>query len=119
MGTRVVVYCTKCNSDMGMCREDVPDLEPETIIEMWNTRHAESLAGAAERWIDCNDRMPEIEQRVLITFARQGDFESHASIAEWNGAKWDNANWTSPAERESITHWMEMPAPAANAEGKS
>lgn len=52
MGTRIAVYCTKCNADMGVCFEDVPEIEYPSVIEMWNTRlllaqHNEKIARAA------------------------------------------------------------------------
>jgi len=51
MGTRIAVYCTKCNADMGVCLEDVPEIEYPSVIEMWNTRpslrtHNEKIARA-------------------------------------------------------------------------
>jgi len=38
IGNRVVVYCTKCDADMGTCVEDVPDIHPNEVIERWNRR---------------------------------------------------------------------------------
>lgn len=42
IGTRVAVYCTSCNADMGFCREDAPgeDREylPKWVVEWWNRR---------------------------------------------------------------------------------
>ena len=42
IGTRVAVYCTSCNADMGFCREDASgeDREylPEWVVEWWNRR---------------------------------------------------------------------------------
>ena len=37
-GTRVAVYCRDCGTDIGICREDVPDVEPAQVAEMWNRR---------------------------------------------------------------------------------
>lgn len=45
-GTRVTVYCLDCGADIGICREDVPDVEPEDVIELWNRRAPTSAAGA-------------------------------------------------------------------------
>ncbi len=46
IGNRVVVYCTKCDADMGTCVEDVPDIHPNEVIERWN-RRADTSALAA------------------------------------------------------------------------
>jgi Lar family restriction alleviation protein len=46
-GTRIVVYCRNCGADQGICREDVPDIEPTTVIEMWNRRAHHDADGAA------------------------------------------------------------------------
>ncbi len=40
MGNRVVAYCRDCGADMGVCIEDVPDITPEQVAEMWNRRAA-------------------------------------------------------------------------------
>lgn len=47
-GHRVVVYCTKCDADMGTCVEDVPDIHPNEVIERWNCRAAPQGDGLAE-----------------------------------------------------------------------
>lgn len=42
VSTRCVIYCTKCNADMGICYEDVPDMTHDhamqAVRDMWNTR---------------------------------------------------------------------------------
>lgn len=40
LGNRIAVYCRSCNADMGVCIEDVPDIEPEQVANMWNRRSA-------------------------------------------------------------------------------
>lgn len=37
-GTRIVVYCCDCGADIGVCREDVPDVSAEEVAESWNRR---------------------------------------------------------------------------------
>jgi hypothetical protein len=37
-GSRIAVYCRECGADIGVCREDVPDIEPEQVAELWNRR---------------------------------------------------------------------------------
>ena len=39
-GNRIAVYCQHCDADMGVCIEDVPDITPEQVAEMWNRRAA-------------------------------------------------------------------------------
>lgn len=36
--TAVAIYCTKCSASMSVCREDVPDIEPEWLAGEWNRR---------------------------------------------------------------------------------
>lgn len=42
IGNRVVVYCLECSADMGVCREDVPEVSVEAlvaeIVAAWNRR---------------------------------------------------------------------------------
>lgn len=40
LGNRIAVYCRRCDADMGVCIEDVPDITPEQVAEMWNRRAA-------------------------------------------------------------------------------
>jgi len=40
MGNRIAIYCRSCDADMGVCIEDVPDITPEQVAEMWNRRAA-------------------------------------------------------------------------------
>lgn len=40
LGNRIAVYCQRCDADMGVCIEDVPDITPEQVAEMWNRRAA-------------------------------------------------------------------------------
>lgn len=36
--TAVAIYCTQCPASMSICREDVPDIEPEWLAGEWNRR---------------------------------------------------------------------------------
>lgn len=38
IGTSIAIYCTKCPASMSICREDVPDIEPEWLVGEWNRR---------------------------------------------------------------------------------
>lgn len=42
LGTGVAIYCTSCNADMMLCREDLPECDTDELIEMitdnWNKR---------------------------------------------------------------------------------
>lgn len=39
-GEAVAVYCRDCSAQVSICREDVPDVEPEHVVEWWNRRAA-------------------------------------------------------------------------------
>jgi Lar family restriction alleviation protein len=43
MDDRVCVYCTTCNADMGIGKKDVPDVQPEHVIDLWNTRASDQF----------------------------------------------------------------------------
>lgn len=34
----VAVYCTQCSAEISVCIPDVPDIQPEQLVDMWNTR---------------------------------------------------------------------------------
>ena len=42
MGSGVVIYCTRCDCEMMLCREDLPECDTDELIEMlasqWNKR---------------------------------------------------------------------------------
>ncbi len=38
VGNAIAVYCTECTLEISVCRDDVPDIEPEQVAEMWNRR---------------------------------------------------------------------------------
>ena len=42
MGTGVAIYCTSCNAEMMLCREDLPECDTDELMEMisdnWNKR---------------------------------------------------------------------------------
>jgi hypothetical protein len=42
-GSRMTVYCRECGADIGICREDVPDVYPELVVEMWNRRTSSTV----------------------------------------------------------------------------
>lgn len=47
-GSRIAVYCRDCPVDIGVCREDVPDVEPEYVIGLWNARSKGYAVGFQE-----------------------------------------------------------------------
>lgn len=47
IGTAVAVYCTACEASMSVCREDVPDIELDWLVEQWN-RRTKQAADAGE-----------------------------------------------------------------------
>lgn len=38
----VSVYCTDCTAEITICVPDVPDIQPDQVAEMWNTRAQKS-----------------------------------------------------------------------------
>jgi len=34
----IAIYCTECGADISVCRGDVPDIQPEQVMELWNRR---------------------------------------------------------------------------------
>lgn len=58
LGNRIAAYCRSCNADMGVCVEDVPDIEPEQVADMWNRRAAVEA--------DRPGRMPSDEEILHI-----------------------------------------------------
>ena len=45
--TGIAIYCRACGVQQMICRGDVPDVEPEHVIELWNRRAL--LPGKADR----------------------------------------------------------------------
>lgn len=74
---------------------------------------AEPVAG--DCWIACADRMPEIEDRVLVV--TYGKYVSAARYTQWEGAK--TARGRAPRFEDlrgivhKVTHWMPLPSPPA------
>lgn len=61
LGNRIAAYCRSCNADMGVCVEDVPDIEPEQVADMWNRRAAVEA--------DRQGRMPSDEEIIASVVA--------------------------------------------------
>ena len=61
LGNRIAAYCRSCNADVGVCVEDVPDIEPEQVADMWNRRAAVEA--------DRQGRMPSDAE--IIALSRQ------------------------------------------------
>jgi len=38
--TGIAIYCVACGVQAMICRGDVPDVEPEQVMEIWNARAA-------------------------------------------------------------------------------
>ena len=38
--TSIAIYCTECGVQAILCRGDIPDLEPEEVVAIWNRRAA-------------------------------------------------------------------------------
>ena len=40
LGTAIAVYCVACSASVSTCREAVPGITEEEVIEQWNRRAA-------------------------------------------------------------------------------
>jgi hypothetical protein len=48
----VAVYCTKCSAEISVCVPDVPDIQPEQLVDMWNTQQpVEDLSALVQRLV--------------------------------------------------------------------
>jgi len=48
----VAVYCTSCSAEISVCVPDVPDIQPEQVVEMWNAQlPVEDLAALVQRLV--------------------------------------------------------------------
>lgn len=48
----VAVYCTKCSAEISVCVPDVPDIQPEQLVDMWNTQSpVEDLSALVQRLV--------------------------------------------------------------------
>lgn len=88
LGNRIAVYCRSCNADMGVCVEDVPDIEPEQVADMWNRR----AAVEADR-----DRIPK-----LVESDKQ---DQSADLAEVVGQPAASAQPAVGADDDAVEHF--------------
>ena len=67
-GNRIAVYCTRCSADIGVCVEDVPDIEPAQVVDMWNRRAIPSAKRPTGRTIPDLTKMEHVcewQSRVI------------------------------------------------------
>lgn len=65
--TAVSVYCASCDANCTSCRGDHPDLDPQVVIDRWNTRDAppEDVRAVVDEpvaWMD--PRSPEMSATI-------------------------------------------------------
>ena len=95
IGSRVVIYCTNCDAEIGFCTEDAPDVDPTLLLHdvlgKWNNR--------PDPWRYPPD-MPEEGQRILHTYVRDG-IESNPMVS----------TYTKAAEKHlhPMGRWMAVP----------
>lgn len=68
-------------------------------------------------WINCNDRMPDSMEPVLVTGVMMNGKRTVWADMRWNEDRWQVLGNSVTGEREDvldmeITHWMAYPAPA-------
>lgn len=95
---------------------DDDDEEFQWRWEAWQaSREALKDEQVGDGWIACADRMPEIEDRVLVV--TYGKYVSAARYTQWEGAK--TAKGRAPRFEDlrgivyNVTHWMPLPSPPA------
>jgi hypothetical protein len=137
--TGIAIYCRACGVQQMICRGDVPDVEPEHVIELWNRRALLSQEAKKDRddgWQDIATA-PKDGTEILL---RRGERVGAAAWVEWEkraseyhangtylgeyvqdgGASWtiglDGNSWD--GERKP-THWRPLPAPPAPSEGEA
>lgn len=68
-------------------------------------------------WINCNDRMPDSMEPVLVTGVMMNGERTVWADMRWNEDRWQvlgnsvTGEWEDVLDME-ITHWMAYPAPA-------
>ena len=78
--TGIAVYCVGCGAQTTLCRGDIPDLEPEMVVNLWNARHnllpAPDLLDALKAYVEkeCDymtrNNLGDPEKQHTVTQAR-------------------------------------------------
>lgn len=74
----------------------------------------EALPPAQQRWIPCNERLPEEDGQYLITVKYvhvDGYDDIYAEHGEWTDGKWDMFCFGHCGRVENIIAWMPLPEP--------
>lgn len=100
-----------------MTREEMIEQLENTILliqqngkDWWDERDIPILKEAIksmqeQRWIPCKERLPEINQEVLVYL-----FGGNPYIAMWDGDDWQTSDFTLTLSEEP-TAWMPLPEP--------
>lgn len=77
-----------------------------------NCRHFTAKTG---EWIDVNERLPDVFERVLITDCKQISFGYCVSVDDKNRVLGDEVGnlrkWITQYPVYDVTHWMPLPEP--------
>ena len=74
----------------------------------------EELLAAVPNWISVEERLPEVDERVLACVGIPGE------LSVWDGVRWNGEEWEAEEEAaydywttidDPVTHWMPLPAP--------
>lgn len=75
----IAVYCTKCCVEISVCVPDVPDIQPEQVVYMWNTQPlVEDLSALVQRLVQRlrkaapDDELPDKAMDYLQRSGRLG-----------------------------------------------
>lgn len=89
-----------------LCAYEDTNHTPEECAAAFEELAAYRAAEHADKWVSVNDRLPETERTVLCCTTN-----GKAFVARYD-FKWDR--WRTSGTVD-ITHWMPLPAPAAEA----
>lgn len=95
-----------CFKEKMLCK--VKNLEAADLIEQQAAKIAE-LEAKVPRWIPVTERLPEIEQRVLV-LDRHGNAMVR-TLRYLTGEKEPSFRPDGLVPRKHITHWMPLPEP--------
>ena len=102
------------------CEVDVPcddctyrnDIEKCASLEGQAADAIEELLAAVPKWISVEERLPEIDERVLACVGIPGE------LSVWDGVRWNGEEWEAEEEAaydywttidDPVTHWMPLP----------
>jgi len=106
----MVVVCSSCGAKVECGATCLSN-------SIWNTRQLPDQASAGDGWISVEDRLPEIEQDVLIAYSKKNRSvvgKRRSSVQK--GDYFVTVAWNVGAG--DVTHWRPIPNPPSDKTGK-